>query len=86
MIELLKEQVYHSNIVNNMSEANKPTKQPLLDELQSTPGSQMTAQAGSDVNIVHQLTLLQQQIEAQQLHATSALNSQLREVGFTISY
>ena len=78
MIELLKEQVYHANIVNSMDVSGS---HPLLVELESASldHEDSLSRAGS-VNLMDQLALLQRQIESQQNHTTIVLNSSMKEV------
>ena len=85
MIELLKEQVYHCNIVNSMDIHSQNAPHPLLVELETASDEHEDSTAphsGPRVTLMDQLALLQRQIESQQSQTTTALNSSMRDVSF----
>ena len=82
MIELLKEQVYHGNIVNSMDVNGQQPPHPLLIELEtaSEDHEQSMAPGQQRVTLMDQLQLLQKQIESQQSQTTNTLNTSMRDV------
>ena len=79
MIELMKEQVYHGNIVNGM-ETDRALS-PVLAELQLSQEDHDTSMAQTGkTQIVDHLSLLQKQLTAQQNHTTMQLQNTLKEV------
>ena len=87
MIELLKEQVYHGNIVNSLDLVSG-APHPLLMELETVSDEHddsMNPRTGG-VTLMDQLALLQRQIESQQSQTTTVLNSSMRDVSIIPSY
>ena len=77
MIELLKEQVYHGNVVSSMDK----DKYPELQELHMTSADHAAIMADTGAtSIMDQLALLHHQIISQQNQSTSQLNDSLKEV------
>ena len=77
MLELLKEQVYQGN----MTSSTKQTTQ-----LYEVPGH-LVNKTGADENqtpdehaLIHQVAVLQRQLEVQQIMASDTLSSQLKQV------
>ena len=87
MIELLKEQVYHSNVVHSMTSPPSTYQQhPLLTELDTTAHDSGIHQRelSAPSTLMEQLSLMQRQMETSQSHTTQSLNDSMKEVGCTL--
>lgn len=81
MIELLKEQVYHTSVIQSMSSPPEYTSHPLLMEMDSAKKSlSECSQAKSSGGVVEQLSLLQSQMMSSQSETVAALANSMKEV------
>ena len=85
MIDLMKEQVYHSNIVHSMSSDPEHKQHPLLTELETSrvahdSGVHQREPGGS---LLEHLSLLQKQMESNQTQTLNSLTDTMKEVGYS---
>ena len=82
MIELLKEQVYHSNVVNSMCDPATTPVHPLMMQLESSSSDHETNVSGMQRSnsLIDHLALLQSQLQAQQSQQAAVLSGSLKEV------
>ena len=82
MIELMKEQVYHSNIVNSLTASPEQRQHPLLTELETTSLAYDSGihQRESPTTLLDHLSLLQRQMETSQTQTANALTDTMKEV------